>query len=167
MKFSPAAVVALLSMATPSFAQQSRPLEVEAGAVMGIVAVPYASVGVTRGDLLVRVSGGTSGNDCAGAQVNVGRVLRDEMNARHTVGLMWAGFRDNCWYASSFVPRKGGQYAGLAYDFQVKGFFLEVGAGAGARNPFLFEVRGPMSHVYGQVGYIHRFGKEYVSDDER
>ncbi len=25
---------------------------------------------------------------------------------------------------------------------------------------------GPLAHVYGQLGYVYRFGKKYVDDDE-
>ena len=90
------AAAVVLFVATPVFAQESRPVAVEAGVVMGIVQ-PYASLGVVAGPWSVRASGG-AGRGCNGQQLNVGRVLRDEDNAKHTIGAVWARFHNGCWY---------------------------------------------------------------------
>ena len=146
---------AILFIAKPAGAQQSRAVAFEVGAVMGIIAQPYASVGVVAAPWSVRVSGGGAlPCDCSGLQLNVGRVLRDEGNAKHTVGVVWARFRS----------LTNGQYFGVAYDFQVKGFFIEAGPAFGAKNP-VASGGGPLTHVYGQIGYVHRFGKKYEDDD--
>ena len=156
----------LLFIAKPICAQESRPVAFEVGGVMGIMG-PYASVGVVVAPWTIRVSGGgqTELANCYGLQLNVGRVLRDEGNAKHTLGAMWGGFRNACWwyptpYTATRNRQVGGQYAGLAYDFQAKGFFIEVGTAFGAKNPVLAG-SGPLDHVYGQIGYVHRFGKKY------
>ena len=162
---------AILLVASPARAQESRPFGLEAGVVMGIIGVPYPTVGVVAAPWSVRVSGGRGpGLNCRGLQVNVGRVLREEGNAKHTVGAIWADFRNGCWtdaYASSRNRESGGRYLGLAYDFQVKGFFIEAGPAFGARNPVSsVSSGGLLNHVYGQIGYVHRFGKKYRDDDE-
>ena len=155
---------AILFIAKPAGAQQSRPVAFEVGAVMGIIAQPYASVGVVAAPWSVRVSGGGAlPCDCSGLQLNVGRVLRDEGNAKHTVGVVWGRFRD-----AQYQPYRptNGQYFGVAYDFQVKGFFIEVAPAFGAKNPVASDLGGgPLTHVYGQIGYVHRFGKKYEDDD--
>ena len=164
---------AVLLVASPARAQESRPFGLEAGVVMGIIGVPYPSVGVVAAPWSVRVSGGRAPGlvNCHGVQVNVGRVLREEGNAKHTVGAVWADFRSGCWtenaYNSGRNRESGGRYFGLAYDFQVKGFFIEAGPAFGVRNPVLSVVSGGLlNHVYGQIGYVHRFGKKYRDDDE-
>jgi hypothetical protein len=158
------AAAAVLSIATPTFAEPSRPLALEAGVVMGLVAQPYASLAVIAGPWSLRASGG-SGRGCDGQQLNVGRVLRDEANAKHTIGAVWARFNTGCWYGKNNIRSKTGRYVGLAYDFQVRGFFLEFGPAFGSKNP-LGAGLGPLARVYGQVGYVYRFGKRYVDDDE-
>jgi hypothetical protein len=155
----------VLFVARPLSAQESRPVAVEAGVVMGIVQ-PYASVGVVAGPWSVRASGG-AGRGCNGQQLNLGRVLRDEGNAKHTIGVVWARFYNGCFYGEHNVHTITGRYAGLAYDFQAKGFFLEFGPAFGARNPVGAAFgSGPLTHVYGQIGYVYRFGKKYVTEDE-
>jgi hypothetical protein len=156
------AAAVVLFIATPVHAQESRPLTVEAGVVMGIIAQPYASFAVGRSPWVVRASGGGTADDCYGAQLNVGRVLRDESNARHSVSGVFATFRNACWYDYRTKNPTKGQYAGVMYDFQAKGFFLEFGPAFGAKNPFVggFDA-GLLGHIYGQVGYVHRFGKKY------
>ncbi len=129
-------------------------IAVEAGAVMGIIAQPYASAGIVVDGWSGRVSGIARGDFGHGVQVNVGRVIRDEGNAKHTLGLVWARFAGERW----LKPRRG-EYVAIAYTFQVKGFFVEVGPGLGARNPFALETA--ISHVYGQTGFVYRFGKKY------
>jgi hypothetical protein len=169
----PAIAAAVLLVSSPARAQESRPFGVEAGVVMGIIAVPYPTVGVVAAPWSVRVSGGRAPGvvNCYGVQVNLGRVLREKGNAKHTVGAVWAGFRDGCWtdntYTSSRSRQSGGRYFGLAYDFQVKGFFVEAGPGFGSRNPVSSAFTGGLfDHVYGQIGYVHRFGRKYRDDDE-
>jgi hypothetical protein len=158
-----AAAIALF-VPTPIFAQPPRPVALEAGVVMGIFVQPYASLGVVAGPWSVRASGGAEGA-CNGQQVNVGRVLRDEGNAKHTIGAVWARFHTGCWYGEHNPRTKTGRYVGLAYDFQVRGFFLEFGPAFGSKNPVGTGL-GPLAHVYGQLGYVYRFGKKYVDDDE-
>ena len=160
------AVLFFLSIAQPICAQTTgRPVHVEAGIVMGIIAEPYATVALVPGPWSIRLSGGGEHEfaDCHGLQLNVGRVLRDEENAKHAISAMWGEFRSDCWNGSSYPQyrQRGGQYLGVAYDFQVKGFLVEVGPAFGAKNPFLSIGRGPFSHWYGQVGYVYRFGKKY------
>ena len=166
------AAVVLLG-ASSAQAQESRPFGLEAGVVMGIIAVPYPTVGVVAAPWSIRVSGGRAPGvvDCDGLQVNVGRVLREEGNAKHTVGAIWAHFHDGCWtnnaYTSGRNRESGGRYIGFAYDFQVKGFFIEAGPAFGARNPVSSVFTGGvLDHVYGQIGYVHRFGKKYRDDSE-
>jgi hypothetical protein len=131
---------------------------------MGLVQ-PYASLGVVAGSWTVRVSGG-AGHHCDGQQLNVGRVLRDADNAKHTIGVVWGRYHDGCFYGEHHPRTTTGRYAGLAYDFQVRGFFLEFGPAVGARNPVgTYFGSGPLTRVYGQLGYIHRFGKNYTDDD--
>ena len=163
----------ILLVAGPARAQESRPFGLEAGVVMGIIGVPYPTVGIVAAPWSVRVSGGRAPGlvNCHGLQVNVGRVFREEGNAKHTVGAIWADFRDGCWtenaYTSSRNRESGGRYFGLAYDFQVKGFFIEAGPAVGARNPVSSAFTGGLlNHVYGPIGYVHRFGKKYRADDE-
>lgn len=157
--------VALLSWATPLRAEESHGPAVEAGVVMGLVQ-PYLSGGIVAGRWAVRVSGG-GGDGCSGQQLNVGRVVRDEGNAKHTIGAVWGRFNTACWYGERNPQSRQGRYVGLAYDFQVKGFFIEVGPAFGARNPVGVELdAGVLTRVYGQIGYVHRFGKKYVADDE-
>ena len=161
-------VAASLFIAKPVCAQQSRRVGVEAGVVMGIIAEPYATVGIVAAPWSIRVSGGGQPElvNCYGLQANVGRVLRDEGNTKHTVGAVWAGFRNACWKHTPYTAARNqqiGQYFGAAYDFQVKGFFVEVGPAFGAKNPS-FDLpgdSGPLAHWYGQVGYVYRFGKKY------
>jgi len=163
----------VLLFAGPARAQESRPFGLEAGVVMGIIGVPYPTAGVVAGPWSVRVSGGRAPGlvDCHGLQLNAGRVLRELGNAKHTVGFVWADFRNGCWTdnasASSRNRESGGRYIGFAYDFQVKGFFIEVGPAFGASNPVSSTFTGGLlNHVYGQMGYVHRFGKKYRDDDE-
>lgn len=159
------AVSAFVLIAQPLSAQESRPVAVEAGIVMG-VAQQYASLGVVTGPWSVRASGG-AGRGCDGQQLNVGRVLRDEDNAKHTIGVVWGRFHNGCYYGEHSPRTLTGRYLGLAYDFQVKGFFLEFGPAFGAKNPVgVIFGSGPLNHVYGQMGFIYRFGKKYVNDDE-
>jgi hypothetical protein len=156
---------ALLLVARPLSAQESRPVAVEAGMVMGLVS-PYASVGIVAGPWSLRASGGVA-HDCNGQQVNVGRVIREKGNAKHTLGVMWARFHDGCFYGEHNVHTSTGHYAGLAYDFQARGFFIEFGPAFGSRNPVGVAFgRGPLTRVYGQLGYVYRFGKKYSDDDE-
>jgi hypothetical protein len=156
--------VVLLSASAVS-AQESRPVSLEAGMVMGLVQ-PYASLGVVAGPWSVRVSGG-AGHNCNGQQVNLGWVLRDQENAKHTIGAMWGRFHDGCFYGEHNPLTTTGRYVGFAYDFQARGFFIEFGPAFGAANPVGAAFgRGPLTHVYGQLGYIYRFGKKYVNDDE-
>ena len=167
----------LLLAGSPVWAQDRDPVEVEAGAVMGIFALPYASLGIVRDPWVVRMSGGVMPQleDCYGWQVNAGRVVRDSGNAKHSVGVMWAGFDRHCESAQTIRSRaqsaaRGlpyeyrwptrGQYGGVTYTFQVFGFFIEAGPGVGVPNPVLPDW-GLLSHVYGQVGYVARFGKKY------
>jgi hypothetical protein len=166
------AAVALLG-ASPARGQESRPFGLEAGVVMGIIAVPYPTAAIVAAPWSVRVSGGRAPGivDCYGLQVNVGRIVREEGNAKHTVGAVWADFRDGCLTGNTYTPGRnrdsGGQYFGFAYDFQVKGFFIEAGPAFGARNPVSSVFTGGLlDHVYGQVGYVHRFGKKYRDDSE-
>ena len=162
------AAAAFLFIAQPVCAQQSRPAALELGVVAGIINQPYASVGVVAAPWAIRVSGGGRPRDvnCYGLQLNVGRVLRDEENATHTLGVMWAHFRNACSnrsaYAKTHNRQIGGQYAGVVYDFQVKGFFIEVGTAFGASNPALSDLglSGPLTHVSGQIGYVYRFGQK-------
>lgn len=159
---------AVVLVASPAGAQESHPFDIEAGIVVGIIAVPYPTVALVTGPWSVRVSGGRAlvlVDNCYGFQVNVGRVLRDEGGAKHTVGAVWAGFRSACGSTNDYTPtrspKRGGQYFGAAYDFQVKGFFIEAGPAWGVSNPF-FSVFGNdiLNHLYGQIGYIYRFGKQ-------
>ena len=169
-----AVAAALLFAAKPVCAQPSRPVTFEAGVVMGIIAQPYATVGVVVAPWTIRISGGGQPDrvDCSGLQLNVGRALRDEGNAKHTVGVMWARFQNRCWN-ESYTPTRNrqysGQYAGFAYDFQVKGFFLETGTAFGAKNPVAesFGGSGPLAHVYGQIGYVYRFGQRHETQADR
>jgi hypothetical protein len=161
-----AATVSVLSIAQPADAQDSRSTNFEAGVVMGVIAVPYVSVGIDRNAWLLRVSGTATTDDCHAVQVNAGRVLRDEHNAKHSVAAMWAKFRNECWNYGSTRDETRGRYVGVVYNFQVKGFFLEAGPAFGSENPFAFGLGGPLSHIYGQVGYVHRFGKKYEQDPE-
>jgi hypothetical protein len=157
--------IALLLVSGAVDAQESRPLALEAGMVIGVVQL-YASLGVVAGPWSVRVSGG-AGRGCNGQQLNVGRVLRDEDNAKHTIGIMWARFHNGCFYGEHHPRTITGRYVGLAYTFQVRGFFLEFGPGFGAKNPVgVVFGSGPLTHVYGQLGYVYRFGKKYVTDDQ-
>jgi hypothetical protein len=169
----PAIAAAVLLVASPARTQESRRFGLEAGVVMGIIAVPYPTVGVVAAPWSIRVSGGRAPGvvDCDGLQVNLGRVLREKGNAKHTVGAVWAHFRDGCWtdnpYTSGRNRESGGRYFGFAYDFQVKGFFVEAGPAFGARNPVSSAFTGGLlDHVYGQIGYVHRFGKKYLDDDD-
>ena len=164
---------AILLVASPARAQESRPVDVEAGVVMGIFGVRYPTVAVVAAPWSVRASGVVVPGvvHCYGFQVNVGRVLREVGNAKHTVGAVWAGFRSACGsenaYRPASSPEFGGQYFGAAYDFQVKGFFIEAGPAFGVRNPVLSLFgSGILNHVYGQIGYVHRFGKKYQDDDD-
>lgn len=174
MRLGVAAIVAaVLVVASPARAQESRPFALEAGVVMGIIAVPYPTVGVVAAPWSVRFSGGRAPGvvDCYGLQVNAGRVIREKGNAKHTVGAIWAHFRDGCWIENAYpVARNresGGRYFGFAYDFQVKGFFIEAGPAFGARNPVSSAFTGGLlDHVYGQIGYVHRFGKKYQDETE-
>jgi hypothetical protein len=175
MRLRVVGVAAAVLLATgPARAQESRPFGLEAGVVMGIIGVPYPTAGVVVGPWSVRVSGGRGPGqvDCHGFQVNAGRVLREQGNAKHTVGAVWADFRNGCWWGTASTSSRnresGGQYYGIAYDFQVKGFFIEAGPAFGARNPVssTFTGGGVLDRVYGQVGYVHRFGKKYRDDDE-
>ena len=146
--------------ATTAWGQDTRRVAVEAGVVAGVV-TPYATVGVVAAPWSIRVSGAESPHNCNGLQLNVGRVVRDQANAKHTIGAMWGRFRRDCQYRQAGRP-KTGEYFGLAYDFQAKGFFLEVAPAFGASNPFFdFVGSGPFTRVYGQIGYVHRFGKTY------
>ena|SRR5436190_6931514 len=126
-------------------------VSLDAGVVMGIIFQPYMSVGMSVNSWAFRASGTLPSDFGSGLQLNFGRVLRDEGNATHTLGVMWAQYVGDRW----FWPGSG-RYAGVAYDFQVKGFFIETGAGVGAKNP----VAPPaLRHVYGQVGYVHRLAR--------
>lgn len=147
----------------PVFAQPSHPLAVEAGVVIGIVQ-PYASLGLVAGRWSFRASGGVA-RACNGQQLNVGRVIRDKDNAKHTIGIVWGRFNNGCWYGANNRLTRIGRYTGIAYDFQVRGFFLEFGPAFGARNP-VGPGLGALSRVYGQVGYVYRFGHKYINDDE-
>jgi hypothetical protein len=154
-----------LFVSRPLSAQDARPVAFEAGMVMGIVQ-PYASVGIVAGPWSIRASGG-AGRGCNGQQVNFGRVLRDAGNAKHTLGVVSARFHDGCFYGEHNSRTITGRYYGLAYDFQARGFFLEFGPAFGARNPVGAAFgSGPLTHVYGQVGYVYRFGKRYSDEDE-
>ena len=51
-------IAAVVLLAGPAQAQESRPFGLEAGVVMGIIGVPYPTVGVVAGPWSVRVSGG-------------------------------------------------------------------------------------------------------------
>jgi hypothetical protein len=162
----------ILLVASPARAQESRLFALEAGVVMGIIGVPYPTVGIIAAPWSIRVSGGRAPGlvNCYGVQVNAGRVFRDAGNAKHTVGAMWADFRNGCWTENESPSTRnregGGRYFGLAYDFQVKGFFIEVGPAFGVRNPVLSLLSGgALNHVYGQIGYVHRFGKKYRDDE--
>ena len=73
------------------------------------------------------------GRGCDGQQLNVGRVIRDEGNAKHTIGAVWARFHNGCWYGEHNPHTNTGRYVGLAYDFQVRGFFLEFGPAFGSK----------------------------------
>lgn len=163
---------AVVLVASPAAAQESRPFDLEAGIVVGIILVPYPTVGVVAGPWSVRVSGGLSlvpVDNCYGFQVNLGRVVREVGDAKHTVGAVWAGFRSACGsqgpYTPTSGPKWGGQYFGAAYDFQVHGFFIEAGPAFGVSNP-VSSVFGNriLNHVYGQIGYVYRFGKQNQDD---
>ncbi len=163
-KHLPLLVLASIGLAAPAAAQEtgstvgetvaqsgSPRLAFEAGLVMSVIAQPYLTAGVVSHGWSVRVSGKTHSQWGGGLQLNAGRVIRDEGNAKHTLGVMWATYDGDRY----FWPGHG-HYAGIAYDFQVKSFFLETGWGLGARNPFMAQA-APFGHVYGQVGYVQRF----------
>lgn len=155
----------LVSLSAPVRAQA--PVTFEAGAVMGVLG-PYGSFGVVKAGWMARVSGGLFRGDCYGAQVNAGRVVRAVGDARHTVGLAWAGFENGCGYdpadprwqraaKGKKYYRQGGQFASVTYTFQVRGFFVEAGPGFGSPNPFASNA-GLFRYIYGQVGYVTRLG---------
>ena len=149
----------LLLTAAPAFAQGQGRVAVEAGAVMGITG-PAASVGLVVSPFTVRVSGTPrldEGSCDGGVQVNLGRVVREVGNAKHTLGGVWGRYDRRCFYRRS--AQRWGEYVGVAYNFQAKGFFIEVAPTVGARNPFLEYTGFP--HLYGQIGYVHRLGKKY------
>ena len=163
---------AVLLVASPARAQESRPFGLEVGVVQGILNVPYPTVTVVAAPWSIRVSGGRMPRlrNCYGLQVNVGRVLREVGDAKHTVGAVWADFRNACEpanaSASIHYPERGGRYFGAAYDFQVNGFFIEAGPAFGVKNPYLSWLGiSPLSYLYGQIGWVHRFGKKSVDDD--
>lgn len=164
MKLWNVAMTAAILLMAASANAQSRPVAFEVGVVQGIIFRPYVSVGMVAAPWSVRVSGAAYSEDCSGLQLNAGRVIRDSGNAKHTLGVMFARFRNGCWYGQPALHQIDGQYFGVVYDFQVKGFFVEVGPGIGARNPVGSEL-GLFSRVYGQLGYVHRFGKKYTDDD--
>jgi hypothetical protein len=151
--------LALLLAAGPAHAQRAMPA-VELGAIMG-VAGPSASVGLVASPWTIRVSGAPERDiPCSGVQVNLGRVVREAGNAKHTIGGMWGRYERRCF---EWRARRWGGYAGIAYTFQAKGFFIEVAPALGAPNSFLEYWAGrPLSRIYGQVGYVHRFGKTYA-----
>lgn len=150
----------MVATATTAWGQDAPRFAVEAGVLAGVV-TPYATVAVVAAPWSVRVSGAKPTNHCSGLQLNVGRVVREDSNAKHTLGAMWGRFM-SCQFGDRRT-RPTGEYFGLAYDFQAKGFFLEVAPAFGDRNPFLgsYGGRGPLTRVYGQIGYVHRFGKTY------
>ena len=119
---------AILLVASPARAQESRPLAVEAGVVMGIFGVRYPTVAVVAAPWSVRASGVLVPGvvHCYGLQVNVGRVLREVGNAKHTVGAVWAGFRSACGsenaYRPASSPEFGGQYFGAASTSRSRDF---------------------------------------------
>ena len=129
----PAIAAAVLLVASPARTQESRRFGLEAGVVMGIIAVPYPTVAVVAAPWSVRVSGGRAPGvaDCDGLQVNLGRVLREKGNAKHTVGAVWAHFRDGCWtdnpYTSGRNRESGGNY----------GIYNSGGSGAAGAYQFM------------------------------
>jgi hypothetical protein len=165
MKLGTLATTAAIVLTAGSVcAQESRPLAYEVGVVQGIILRPYLSVGIVAAPWSIRLSGAAF-PDCSGLQLNIGRVVRDSGNAKHTLGIMFADFRNAYCYPRPGSHQIDGQYFGVVYDFQVKGFFVEVGPGVGARNP-VGSGLGAFSRVYGQLGYVHRFGKKYTDDDD-
>lgn len=141
----------------PGAQAKAEPVAVELGWVMGIIAQPYFSAGVVTGPWAFRVSGTPFSANGHGVQFNAGRIVRDSGNAKHTLSLMWAHFGGSDWMRPNH-----GEFAGVMYTFQVKGFFVEAGPGWGSKNPFDIG----LGHVYGQLGYVHRFGKKYEDDDD-
>ncbi len=157
----------LVSVSTRVWGQE--PVAVEAGAVIGVLGVPYGSVSVVKGPWTARFSGVVLPwvDDCFGLQINAGRVVRAVGDARHTIGVVWGGFQTRCAYdpddpnwqqAANINGRRGGQFAGVTYTFQVRGFFVEAGPGVGSPNPAAPNT-WLLSRIYGQVGYVTRLGK--------
>jgi hypothetical protein len=71
---------------------------------------------------------------------------------------MWGRFDRTCWFIGNPTRQTRGEYFGAVYNFRVRGFFLEVAPLVfGDDNLFFGSEAGPLSRVYGQVGYVYGF----------
>ncbi len=166
-----AAVVLLI--AGPARAQEPRPFGLEAGVVMGIIAVPYPTVGVVAGPWSVRVSGGRAPDSSIATDSSSMPGACSGNRATPSTRSAWSGptFATAAGRTTpphpAAIARAADDTSAFAYDFQVKGFFIEAGPAFGASNPVSSTFTGGLlNHVYGQMGYVHRFGKKYRDDDE-
>jgi hypothetical protein len=113
----------------------------EFGLTLGTPAGINFALGSWFGPIGFRVSGMQLGKRTAGIQVNVGYKLSDNATRSHVLavvaGSLVAGFQS--W-----------GYAGVVYNLNLSGFFVEAGLTAGSGS-----FTSPQAIL--QIGYVHRF----------
>ena len=121
----------------------------ELGVILGLVLHP--AVGYWWGRMGIRFSGMYKNNDDKEYHLNFGYVLRDTGKVQHSINLL----------TSRIVGSDpGADYdfaaTGIAYGFNYKGFFFEIGLGLPWRDEIGNIKDDPVVPV-GYLGYVHRF----------
>jgi hypothetical protein len=113
----------------------------EIGANIGIPSVLNIAYGHWFGPVGLRMSGLYLGRDAQGVQFNLGFKLSDNPKRSHSLAAV-AG--------TSVMDGSEWDYAGIVYNLNIRGFFLEAGLTAGSG-----DYASPQATL--QLGYMHRF----------
>lgn len=112
----------------------------ELGVNLGTPAGFNLAIGKWLGRFGLRVSGGTLGKPVNGIQINLGYKLSDNTDRSHSLAFMGG---------NSQAEARHWTYAGVAYNLNWGGFFLEVGLTGGSGS-----YTNPQAAI--QIGYMYR-----------
>ena len=155
----------------PDWKQTSYP---ELGLAVGTPAALNWQAGLWRGPNGIRVSGSywpgkETSEKLWGLQLNLMRKLSDTPRSRHVLGMVASASHttdvdvkdaDGAQALEPRVTKKESRAAvGLAYNYNWRGLFLELGLTVGSRGD-----DGPVRPIV-QIGYMHRFAEAHRERD--